>query len=427
MKTTEGRIGRWILFLQKYHLPFEHIHYIPDPCNTVADTLSRNPRTFLTSSFIFFNIGKPSTPIYPFFRCWCKSSLSPKVLDSAAAAHGKGCTTINKHRCCNTDDAHNNTTTVNVSAPIPDVPVHDPILDDDITYSEDAYAHFRVFKSMVPTIVPHPNANSKVATVDQDSNKDHGFNNDNDNDFTDALNEELHNGDFDDVVSTAAHDAYQNGTINSDRPPVVVTSSVALGKRRRMNIEEETDEESEAAVATSPTTIITSANANAGSSSNTIITSTAVSTSRCICTKCECKGRIPVGHLDPPARRFGIKRGILDACARRCNHMELADNLSIGMRQCVWNDAAEFNYLQCLGQSKTAVCLSRNINIPGSFPLFDCCPLGRSARWNQHFRNYLPRCYEAGCSVCPPPLQKNDPSIDPRSRAVILERRRADF
>ncbi|KAK3839843.1 MAG: hypothetical protein J3R72DRAFT_511442 [Linnemannia gamsii] len=326
-------------------------------------------------------MGKPSTPIYPFFRCCCKR--------------------------CNTDDAHKNTTTVNVSAPIPDVPVHDPILDDDITYFEDAYAHFRVFKSMVPTIVPHPNASSKdewmsikglfqdqaakFATVDQDSDKDHGFNNDNDNDFTDALNEERQNGDFDDVVSTAVHDAYQNGTINSDCPPIVGTSSVALGKRRRMNIEEETDEESEAAVATSSTTIITSANANAGSSSNTTITSTAIPTSRCICTKYACKGRIPVGHLDPPARRFGIKRGILDTCARRCNHMELADNLSIGMRLYVWNDAAEFNCLRCLGQSRTAICLSRNINIPGSSPLIDCCPLVWSARWNQHLRDYLPR------------------------------------
>ncbi|KAK3845601.1 MAG: hypothetical protein J3R72DRAFT_436170, partial [Linnemannia gamsii] len=402
-------------------------------------------------------MGKPSTtPIYTRTRSSAsaakqQSSLNPKVLGSAAAAHGKGRTTLTKRRRCNSDDEHSSTTVVNVSdptsdvpvhdpVPASDVPVHDPVLEDDITYFEDAYAHFRVFKSKVPPVVPHPNANSKgewmsikglfqdqAAKATQDSDKDHGFDDDNDNDFTDALNKELQNGDFDDVVSTAVHDAYQNGTINSDRPPIVGTSSVALGKRKRMHIEEETDEESEATVAPSSTIIITSANINAGSSSNTTITSSAVPTSRCMCIKCECKGRNSVGHLDPPARRLGIKRGILDACAGRCNHMELADNLSIGMRLCVWNDAAEFNCLRCLGQSRTAVCLSRNINIPGPLPLIDCCPLVRSARRNRHLRNYLPKCYEPRCSVCPPPLQQKGPPIDPRCWTVVLERRRIDF
>ncbi|KAK3841190.1 MAG: hypothetical protein J3R72DRAFT_475640 [Linnemannia gamsii] len=400
---------------------------------------------------------KPSTPISTRTRTRSsaaaskqQSSLNPKVLGSAAAAHGKGRTALTKRRRCNSNDEHsNNTTVVSVSDPTPDVPVHDPILDDDVTYFEDAYAHFRVFKPKVPPVVPHPNANSKgewmsikglfqdqaakVTTVDQDSDKDHGFNDD-DNDFADALNEELQNGDLDDVVSTAVHEAYQNGTINSVRPPIVGTSSIALGKRKRMYIEEET-EESEAA-APSSTTIITSTNgtsvnANASSSSNTATTSTAAPTSMCMCTKCGCKGqnpiRNPVGHLDPPARRFGIKRGILDACAGRCNHMELADNLSIGMRLCVWNDAAEFNCLRCLGQSRTAVCLSRNINIPGPLPLIDCCPLVRSARRNRHLRNYLPKCYEPRCSVCPAPLQQKGPPIDPRCWTVVLERRRVDF
>ncbi|KAK3815524.1 MAG: hypothetical protein J3R72DRAFT_461564, partial [Linnemannia gamsii] len=356
--------------------------------------------------------AQPSTPISTRTRTRSsaaaskqQSSLNPKVLGSAAAAHGKGRTALTKRRRCNSNDEHsNNTTVVSVSDPTPDVPVHDPILDDDVTYFEDAYAHFRVFKPKVPPVVPHPNANSKGEWM---SIK--GL-------FQDQAAKELQNGDLDDVVSTAVHEAYQNGTINSVRPPIVGTSSIALGKRKRMYIEEET-EESEAA-APSSTTIITSTN---GTSVNANASSSSTPQPR------QNPIRNPVGHLDPPARRFGIKRGILDACAGRCNHMELADNLSIGMRLCVWNDAAEFNCLRCLGQSRTAVCLSRNINIPGPLPLIDCCPLVRSARRNRHLRNYLPKCYEPRCSVCPAPLQQKGPPIDPRCWTVVLERRRVDF
>jgi hypothetical protein len=46
---------------------------------------------------------------------------------------------------------------------------------------------------------------------------DYGF--DDNNDFANALNDVLANGDFDDVVATAIQDACQNGTISSDRPP----------------------------------------------------------------------------------------------------------------------------------------------------------------------------------------------------------------
>jgi hypothetical protein len=47
-----------------------------------------------------------------------QSSLSPKVLGSAAAAHGKGRTTLNNRRRGNTNDAHNdNATNVHVSDP----------------------------------------------------------------------------------------------------------------------------------------------------------------------------------------------------------------------------------------------------------------------------------------------------------------------
>ncbi|KAG0274466.1 hypothetical protein BGZ97_010497, partial [Linnemannia gamsii] len=82
------------------------------------------------------------------------SSLNPKAL-GLAAAHGKGRTTINKRKCCDTDNVHNNDANiVNVADPTPDVP-------GDTTYFEDTYAHHWAFKSKVPTVVPHPNANSK--------------------------------------------------------------------------------------------------------------------------------------------------------------------------------------------------------------------------------------------------------------------------
>ncbi|KAG0367044.1 hypothetical protein BGX24_003418, partial [Mortierella sp. AD032] len=241
-------------------------------------------------------MGKPSTPIYTRTRSSAsavkqQSSLNPKVLGSAAAAHGKGRTALNKRRRFVSDDVHNNNANVVI------VPDSTPDVLNDITYFEDAYAHLRVFKPRVPTVVPHPNANSKgewasikglfqnqvAATTstqdqeqeqeqEQDLDKDYGFNDD--NDFTDALNDLVTNGNFDDVVATAIHDAYQNGTINSDRPPIDGTSSITLGKRRRMIVEEETDEESEAAPSsTAITTIITSTSgtsANANASSSTV-------------------------------------------------------------------------------------------------------------------------------------------------------------
>ncbi|KAF9272066.1 hypothetical protein BGZ88_005250, partial [Linnemannia elongata] len=47
-----------------------------------------------------------------------QSSLNPKILGSAAAAHGKGLTTLKKRRRCNTEDAHNdNETIMNVTDP----------------------------------------------------------------------------------------------------------------------------------------------------------------------------------------------------------------------------------------------------------------------------------------------------------------------
>ncbi|KAG9065976.1 hypothetical protein KI688_002273 [Linnemannia hyalina] len=68
-----------------------------------------------------------------------------------------------------------------------------------------------------------------VPVTGQDSDKDYGFNDN--NDFIDALDGVLTNGNFDDVFSIAIHNAYQDGTINSDRPPIVGTSSVTLDKR----------------------------------------------------------------------------------------------------------------------------------------------------------------------------------------------------
>ncbi|KAG9061314.1 hypothetical protein KI688_007292 [Linnemannia hyalina] len=157
-------------------------------------------------------------------------------------------------------------------------PVHDPV-PDNITYFEDAYTHLRSFKPKVATVVPHSNANSKdqkqeqeqgqvaitvsanntptvaIPVTGQDSDKDYGFNDN--NDFIDALNGVLTNGNFDDVFSIAIHNAYQNGTINSDRPSIVGTSSVTLDKRGRMIVEEETDEESEAALSSTAITTIT--------------------------------------------------------------------------------------------------------------------------------------------------------------------------
>ncbi|KAF8924694.1 hypothetical protein BGZ47_003758, partial [Haplosporangium gracile] len=183
---------------------------------------------------------------------------------------------------CDTDDAHNdNATTLNVSDPTLDVPinnitsdsdsgsilistapVHDPI-PDDITYFEDAYTHLRGFKSKgewvsIKSLFEDQATAATTSTQDQkqeqgqkqvakvvavpvtgqDSDEDHGFNDD-DNDFTDALNVVLMNGDFDDVVSTAIHNAYQNGTVDSDRPLIVGTSSVGLGKRRQAIVEGE--------------------------------------------------------------------------------------------------------------------------------------------------------------------------------------------
>ncbi|KAF9898981.1 hypothetical protein EC991_009825 [Linnemannia zychae] len=568
-------------------------------------------------------MGKPSTPIFTRTRTRSsaaattpkqQTSLSHKVLGSAAAAHGKGRTSLTKLKGRNTKDAQNgNTTTVNVSDPILNIPVnnapsdidiavpthdpvpientpsaalahapnalpgpahgpdsvsnvhfkntpsdtaepaydpaavndvpinnvppdiaapsHDPVLSnvtsdidtvpvheispEGIVYFEDVYAHLRVFKPKAVTVAPHPNANSKgewksikglfqdqaaaitssqnpekewekdhvakVVTVPvngQDSDSEHGFNDD--GDFTDALNDMLENSDFDDIISTTVHDAYQNGTINSDRPPIVGMSSVALGKRKQMFVEEETDKESEAAEASlsgsmgkrrrmiveeeeegegegeeksdvdleakaAPSSTASTSTANTSitstsisttngagavtnaSSSNPSVIPTPIPTSKCMCTKCECGSQNPVTHHDSPSRPFGIKRAILDACVGRCKHMEQADNYAIGMRLCVWNDAAEFDCLRCLGQSRTAVCLSRSINIAGALPLFDCCPLVRSARRNRHLRNYFPKCYEAECKVCPPPLRQKGPPIDPRCWTVVLERRRIDF
>ncbi|KAG0275408.1 hypothetical protein BGZ95_008823 [Linnemannia exigua] len=102
-----------------------------------------------------------------------QSSLNPKILGSAAVAHGKGRTALTKSRRCNSDDKHSNNTVVNISVPTSDVPVHDPVpisdvpiydsvLDDDITYFEDVYADFRVFKSKVPPVVPYCNVFSKA-------------------------------------------------------------------------------------------------------------------------------------------------------------------------------------------------------------------------------------------------------------------------
>ncbi|OAQ22325.1 hypothetical protein K457DRAFT_1882513, partial [Linnemannia elongata AG-77] len=129
----------------------------------------------------------------------------------------------------------------------------------------------------------------------------------------------------------------------------------------------------------------------------------------------------------PSARLSRIIWPSLDDSAKRCSHMDAVSKLPVGIRLCVWNDAAEFSCLRCLGLSMTAVCLSRTISIPGSLPPVDCCPLVRSARRNHHLRNYFPKCYEGGCRVCPSPLQQQGPPIDPRCWTVILERKRVDF
>ncbi|KAG9065971.1 hypothetical protein KI688_002268 [Linnemannia hyalina] len=162
-------------------------------------------------------------------------------------------------------------------------PVHDPV-PDNITYFEDAYTHLRSVKPKVATVVPHPNANFKVVSANniptvavpvtgQNSDKDYGFNDN--NDFIDALNGVLTNGNFDDVFSIAIHNAYQNGTINSDRPSIVGTSSVMLDKRGRMIVEEETDEESEAALSS---TAITTSTTTSTITSTSAATATATAT-----------------------------------------------------------------------------------------------------------------------------------------------------
>jgi hypothetical protein len=153
------------------------------------------------------------------------------------------------------------------------------------------------------------------------------------------LNNVLMDGDnFDDVVSTAIHDAYQNGNINGDYPPIVGTSSIALGKRKRRRIidVEEAEEESEAAKSSTAITAIissisgTNTNANASGSNSTTIIPTPVLISKWVCTKCGCDGRNSIGNPDPPARPFRIKKAILDACIGRCNRMEQADYYPIG-------------------------------------------------------------------------------------------------